>query len=151
MFVYDWLSDNAWVVWAGLGVVLAVAELVSLDLVLLMFAVGAFSAAAVSLVGVPLAAEVAVAAAVSAGMLALVRPNIVQRLHSGPELTTGHDALVGKVGVVVEPVSELDGRVRLGGEIWTARSYDPQTTIEPGARVSVFAIEGATAVVYPDD
>jgi len=149
--VYDWLSDNAWVVWAGLGVVLAVAELVSLDLVLLMFAVGAFSAAAVSLVGVPLAAEVAVAAAVSAGMLALVRPNIVQRLHSGPELTTGHDALVGKVGVVVEPVSELDGRVRLGGEIWTARSYDPQTTIEPGARVSVFAIEGATAVVYPDD
>ncbi|MBA2457312.1 MAG: NfeD family protein [Nocardioidaceae bacterium] len=116
-----------------------------------MFAVGAFSAAAVSLVGVPLAAEVAVAAAVSAGMLALVRPNIVQRLHSGPELTTGHDALVGKVGVVVEPVSELDGRVRLGGEIWTARSYDPQTTIEPGARVSVFAIEGATAVVYPDD
>ena len=149
--MYDWLSDNAWVVWAGLGVVLAVAELVSLDLVLLMFAVGAFSAAAVSLVGVPLAAEVAVAAAVSAGMLALVRPNIVQRLHSGPELTTGHDALVGKVGVVVEPVSELDGRVRLGGEIWTARSYDPQTTIEPGARVSVFAIEGATAVVYPDD
>jgi len=149
--VYDWLSDNAWVVWAGLGVVLAVAELVSLDLVLLMFAVGAFSAAAVSLVGVPLAAEVAVAAAVSAGMLALVRPNIVQRLHSGPELTTGHDALVGKVGVVVEPVSELEGRVRLGGEIWTARSYDPQTTIEPGARVSVFAIEGATAVVYPDD
>ncbi|MDQ3166596.1 MAG: NfeD family protein [Actinomycetota bacterium] len=149
--MYDWLSDNAWVVWAGLGVVLAVAELVSLDLVLLMFAVGAFSAAAVSLVGVPLAAEVAVAAAVSAGMLALVRPNIVQRLHSGPELTTGHDALVGKVGVVVEPVSELDGRVRLGGEIWTARSYDPQTTIEPGARVRVFAIEGATAVVYPDD
>ncbi len=149
--MYDWLSDNAWVVWAGLGVVLAVAELVSLDLVLLMFAVGAFSAAAVSLVGVPLAAEVAVAAAVSAGMLALVRPNIVQRLHSGPELTTGHDALVGKVGVVVEPVSELEGRVRLGGEIWTARSYDPQTTIEPGARVSVFAIEGATAVVYPDD
>lgn len=149
--MYDWLRDNAWVVWAGLGVLLAVAELVSLDLVLLMFAVGAFSAAVVSVIGAPLAAEIAVAMAVSAGMLALVRPNVVKRLHAGPELTTGHAALVGRSGVVVEPVTELEGRIRLAGEIWTARSYDPGTTIEPGTKVSVFAIEGATALVYPDD
>lgn len=149
--MWDWLGDNAWVGWAGLGVLLAIAELLSLDLVLLMLAVGAFSAAVVSVIGAPLAAEIVVAMAVSAGMLALVRPNIVQRLHAGAELTTGHAALVGKTGVVVEPVTELEGRIRLAGEIWTARSYDPGTTIQAGAKVSVFAIEGATAVVYPDD
>ncbi len=149
--MYDWLRDNAWVVWSGLGVLLAVAELLSLDLVLLMLAVGAFAGAAVALAGAPLAAELAVAVVVSAGMLALVRPNIARRLHAGPELTMGHDALVGRTAVVVEPVTELDGRVRLAGELWTARSYDPGAMIEPGTKVSVFAIEGATAVVYPDD
>ncbi|MGI8675551.1 MAG: NfeD family protein [Nocardioidaceae bacterium] len=149
--MYDWLRDNAWVVWTGLGVMLAVAELVSLDLVLLMLAVGAFAAGVVAVLGVPFAAEVATAVAVSVAMLALVRPNVVRRLHAGPELTTGHAALVGKTAVVVEPVTELEGRVRLAGELWTARSYEPGSTIEPGARVSVFAIEGATAVVYPDD
>ncbi len=149
--MWDWLGDNAWVGWAGLGVVLAVAELLSLDLLLLMLAVGAFSAAVVSVVGVPLAVEIAVAIAVSAGMLALVRPSVVQRLHAGPELTTGHAALVGRTGVVLEPVTELEGRIRLAGEVWTARAYEPGTTIDAGAKVSVFAIEGATAVVYPDD
>ena len=149
--MWEWLGDNSWVGWAGLGVILAIAELLSLDLVLLMLAVGAFSAAVVSVIGAPLAAEIVVAIAVSAGLLALVRPSIVHRLHAGPELTTGHAALVGKTGVVVEPVTDLEGRIRLAGEIWTARSYDPETTIEAGAKVSVFAIEGATAVVYPDD
>ncbi len=150
--MFEWLQDNAWVGWAALGVVLAVVELVSLDLVLLMLAVGAFAGAVVSLVpAAPLAAEVAVAIAVSAAMLSLVRPSIVKRLHAGPELTTGHAALVGKTGVVVEPVTEDAGRIRLAGEVWTARSFDPTTTIEAGSRVSVFAIEGATAVVYPDD
>lgn len=149
--MYDWLRDNAWVAWTGLGVMLAVAELVSLDLILLMLAVGAFAAGVVAVLGAPFAAEIAAAVAVSAAMLALVRPNVIRRLHAGPELTTGHAALVGKTAVVVEPVTDLEGRVRLAGELWTARSYDPGTTIEPGARVSVFAIEGATAVVYPDD
>ena len=149
--MWEWLGDNSWVGWAGLGILLAVAELVSLDLVLLMLAVGAFGAAVVSVFAVPLAVEVAVAIATSAAMLALVRPNLVRRFHGGPELTTGHAALVGRSAVVLEPVTEHEGRVRLSGEVWTARSYDPSVTIPTGSKVSVFAIEGATAVVYPDE
>ena len=149
--MWDWLGENSWVAWAGLGILLAVAELMSLDLVLLMLAVGAFGAAVVSVFAVPLAVEIAVAIAVSAAMLALVRPNLVRRFHGGAELTTGHAALVGKTAVVLEPVSEHDGRVRLSGETWSARSYDPEVTIPTGSKVSVFAIEGATAVVYPDE
>jgi len=149
--MWEELGANSWVVWTGLGILLAVAELLSLDLVLLMLAVGAFGGAVVSIFGVPLAVEIVVAVTVSAAMLALVRPNLVRRFHGGPELTTGHAALVGKTGVVLEPVTEHEGRVRLSGETWTARSYDPTVTIPPGSKVSVFAIEGATAVVYPDE
>ena len=86
--------------------------------------------------------------AMAIGMVALVRPNIVKRLHSGPELTLGHAALVGKQGVVVDEVSMQSGQIRVGGELWTARPYDETEVIEPGAPVDIFEIKGATAYVH---
>ncbi len=40
------------------------------------------------------------------------------------------------------------GRVRIGGEEWSARAYMEDQVFEPGARVEVVKIEGATALVY---
>ncbi len=37
--------------------------------------------------------------------------------------------------------------VRIDGEVWTARPYDEDETYEPGQRVSVLQIRGATALV----
>ena len=85
----------------------------------------------------------------SVAMLGVVRPSMVKRMHHGPELTTGHAALVGRHGVVIDTVGARSGRIRLSGEVWTARSFDPDLTIDPGAEVEVFEIDGATAVVYP--
>jgi len=147
----DWLSEHAWIAWTAIAVVLGIAEMLSLDLVLIMLAAGAAAGAVSSTVSPSVWIDLAVAAVVAVGMIAAVRPPLVKRLHSGPELTTGHSALVGRKGVVLEPVGEYDGRVRLAGEIWTARCFEPGTTIEQGAEVEVFAIEGATAVVYPTD
>ncbi len=148
--MWEWLQDNAWAGWAAAAVLLAVAELLSLDLTLLMLAGGALAGAVTAALTASLALSVAVAAVVSLALLSLVRPGVVGRLHSGPELTTGHAALVGKTGVVVAPVSDLEGRVQLQGELWTARSYDPDATIPTGTKVRVFEIDGATAVVLPD-
>ena len=145
----EWLSDNAWIAWTAIAVVLGIAEMLSLDLVLIMLAIGAVAGAVSSTVSPSIWIDLAVAAAVSVGMIGAVRPPLVKRFHSGPELTTGHSALVGRKGVVTEPVGEYDGRVRLAGEIWTARCFEPGTTIDQGTEVEVFAIEGATAVVYP--
>jgi len=147
----DWLSEHAWIAWTAIAVVLGIAEMLSLDLVLIMLAAGAAAGAVSSTVSPSVWIDLAVAAVVAVGMIAAVRPPLVKRLHSGPELTTGHSALVGRKGVVLEPVGEYDGRVRLAGEIWTARCFEPGTTIERGIEVEVFAIEGATAVVYPTD
>ena len=132
----------------SLAVLLAVGELLSLDLVLLMLAAGALGGAGIAAIGLPLLVQVAVALTVSVGMLAVVRPSVARRMHGGPELTTGHAALVGRRGVVVDPVDATGGRIRLAGELWTARAYDDTATIRPGATVDVYEIDGATAIVY---
>ena len=146
----EWLGDHLWAAWLMLAVALGVAEMVSLDLILLMVAVGALVGAFVALVGAPLFLQVLLAAGASGAMLMLVRPSLVARLHNGPTLVSGHDRLVGQQGVVTEELSALNpGRVKLGGEIWSACPYDEGLTIPPGARVEVFAIRGATAYVHP--
>ena len=144
----EWLQDHLWETWLGLAIALGVAELFSLDLVLLMLAGGALVGVVTALFGAPLALTVLAAVAASAAMMTLVRPSVVRRLHSGPQLTLGHAALVGRQGVVVEEVSGQAGQIKIGGEIWTARSYDETDVIEPGTTVDVFEIRGATALVH---
>jgi membrane protein implicated in regulation of membrane protease activity len=146
----DWLGDHIWAAWLLLAVVLGVAEMVSLDLILLMVAVGALVGGLVALAGAPFILQVLLAAGASGAMLMLVRPSLVARLHDGPTLVSGHDRLVGQQGVVTEELSALSpGRVKVGGEIWSACPYDEGLTIPPGATVEVFAIRGATAYVHP--
>jgi len=133
-----------------LAVALGVAEMVSLDLILMMLAVGALVGALAALASFPFILQVLLAAGSSAAMLALVRPNLVKKLHSGPDLVTGANKLVGQQGVVTEELSiHHAGRVKLAGEIWSACPYDESLTIAPGATVEVFAIRGATAYVHP--
>jgi membrane protein implicated in regulation of membrane protease activity len=143
---WDWIQD--WQAWLALAVALGVAELFSLDLMLLMLAVGALVGMVVGLTPLPVAVQIVSAVAASIAMLALVRPNIVKRLHSGPELRLGHQALIGKQGIVLDEVSAQGGQIRIGGEVWTARPYDETEVIEAGAAVDVFEIRGATALVH---
>ncbi len=149
--VWDALKDNPWAIWASVAILLAAAEVVSLDFVLIMLAMGAGAGAVASALGAHVVIQVAVAVVVSVGMLAVVRPSVVKRMHQGAELTTGHAALVGRTAVALSPVDESSGQVRLAGETWTARSFDPHVKIATGAKVEVFEIDGATAVVYPAD
>jgi membrane protein implicated in regulation of membrane protease activity len=144
----DWLRENAWGVWLGLAMLLGGAELLSLDLVLLMLAVGALVGMTTALVGLAIPIQLIAAAAASVAMLALVRPSVVKRLHTGPDLQHGFSALVGKEGFAVAEVSAQSGQVKLAGEIWTARPYDETAVIPAGAKVQVFEIRGATAYVY---
>jgi len=142
----DWLSDHAWAGWLGLAVALAVVEMMSLDLVLLMFAIGALGAAAVAGLGGPLWLALAVFAVLTLALLFLVRPPLVQRLHAGPTLQTGHQNLVGRDALVIEPVDSRGGRVQLASEVWSART-DGNQLFDTGTEVHVIRIDGATAVV----
>lgn len=144
----QWFQDNAWAAWLAAATLLGLAELLSLDLVLLMLAGGALVGMVVSLTPAGVAAQVLAAALASISMLLLVRPNVVRRLHSGPDLRTGSAALLGKQGFAVAEVTEHGGQVKLAGEVWSARPYVDDDVIPVGARVEVFEIRGATAYVH---
>jgi len=146
----SWLLDNMWGGWLALAAVLGIAEMFSLDLVLIMLAAGALGGAATSLVTDLIVVQFLVAVVVSVGMLAVVRPGLARRLQTGPELTLGHGKLLGVQGLVTEQITSLaPGRVRLAGEIWSAQPYDETLTIEAGETVEVLDIRGATAYVHP--
>ena len=49
---------------------------------------------------------------------------------------------------MLERVTADGGRVRLGGEVWSARTYMDDEVFEPGSRVDVLKIDGATALVH---
>ena len=143
---------TAAVIWLIVGVLLVVAELLSGEFVLLMLGGGALSAAGVSLfVGGPLVGGV-VFAVVSVLLLFAVRPALRRRLDRGVDRTVmHHQALLGSTAVVVARVDEHGGRVKIGGDLWSARASDGHQAIEPGARVTVVSISGATATVVAQD
>ena len=137
-----------WLLWLLFGVGLAVAELVSLDLVLIMLAAGAFAAACGAALGLPLLFQGLVFAIVSALALVLIRPVARAHLERGAPLATGIAALIGKDALVLEEVGDGSGLVKIAGEQWTARPFQDGQVIEPGATVEVITIQGATALVW---
>lgn len=146
----DWFQEHLTETWLGLAVLLGVAEMFSLDLVLAMLAVGAVAGMATSLVTNLILVQFLVAIVTSLGMLALVRPNLVRKLHTGPELRLGHAKLIGTQGIVTRTITALaPGEVKLSGQEWSAQPYDETLVIEPGQTVEVLDIRGATAYVHP--
>ena len=137
----------AWALWFGAALLLAVLEVVSLDLVLIMFAGGALVGAVLSLLGAPLWLQVVGFSATSALFLVGLRPFLLRHLRDRvPLVETNVAAQVGKVAVVVTEVSERAGRVKLSGEVWTARSENDEV-LAVGDEARVVRIAGATAVV----
>jgi membrane protein implicated in regulation of membrane protease activity len=144
----DWINDHAAATWLMVAIVLAGLELLSMDLILIMLSVGALVGMVVALLGGPFLLALVCAVGTSLGLLALIRPALVHRLHDGPTLKVGPEALVGKIGLVLEPVAHFaPGRVKIGGDIWTAKPFDEDDQIEPGVQVEVVTIKGATAYV----
>ena len=144
----DWLSDNLWAGWLALAVALGALELVSLDLFLIMLAGGAVVGGLTALLGGPVALQIVLALITSVALLGLIRPNVVKRLHQGPTLRTGAEALIGKRATVLRELAHnTPGRVKIGGEEWTAEPYDEDDRIEAGEVVDVVQIKGATAYV----
>ena len=144
----DWLNDHLWAGWLTLAVGFAALELVSLDLFLIMLAGGALVGALTALLGGPLALQIVLAAVSSIALLGVIRPGVVRRLHSGPTLRTGAEALIGKRATVLRELAHgTPGRVKIGGEEWTAEPYDEDDRIEAGEVVDVVQIKGATAYV----
>jgi membrane protein implicated in regulation of membrane protease activity len=136
-----------WVWWMIAAGVLAVGEIATLGFFLGPIAVAATLTAIVALAGAGLAVQWVVFIAASLGSLLVLRPIARRHLRTPPSIRTGTAALVGGRAIVVQRVDANGGQVRIGGEVWTARAYDEDDEFEPGARVEVMQIDGATALV----
>jgi membrane protein implicated in regulation of membrane protease activity len=138
-------------VWVIVGVALLIAEVLSGDFVLVMLGLAALlGAATAALVGgftASLVASLVVFGAASAGLIAGVRPMLKQKVRGGEATATNAAALVGRRAVSTTAVTHNGGRVKIGGEIWSARTVGEADVIEPGRSVSVVEISGATAIV----
>ncbi|MEW1700261.1 NfeD family protein [Streptomyces sp. NPDC093249] len=140
---------SPWLVWLAAAGVLAVAEIFTLTAALGMLAVAALVTAGCAALGAPVLVQLVVFAVVATVCVLFVRPVAMRHLSQPQAERFGVDALVGKPAYVLSEVTATGGRVRIGGEEWTARSYDETLVIPPGRTVDVMEINGATALVYP--
>jgi membrane protein implicated in regulation of membrane protease activity len=139
---------DAWLWWLIGATALGIALVVTAMPELAMLAVGAIGAAVVSGVfGGGAVAQVVVFAVISTAGIAVVRPIANRHRAQRPQLATGVDALKGRQAVVLERVDASGGRIKLAGEVWSARALDTDRAYEAGQEVDVVDIEGATAIV----
>jgi membrane protein implicated in regulation of membrane protease activity len=139
----------AWVIWAIAAVLLGVGELFTPGLFFLgPVALAAVLTAIVALAGVGGAVLLGVFIALAAASVLVLRPIARRHIHMPAITRTGTAALVGTKALVLQRVDADGGLVRIGGEEWTARAYMPDQAFEPGSRVEVAKIEGATALVF---
>lgn len=136
-----------WVIWVIAAGVLAVGEMASLSFFLGPIAVAAAIAALAALAGAGLALQLVVFIAASMASLAVLRPIARRHTRMPGQIRTGTKALIGARAVAIERIDSEGGSVKLDGEVWSARTYDEEEAIEPGQRVQVIEIEGATALV----
>ncbi|HEV3381359.1 MAG TPA: NfeD family protein [Trebonia sp.] len=139
----------AWIAWLIVAAVLGVAELMTTTFALGIIAVAALVAAGVGGLHAGLPFQLLAFVVAAGAGLGFVLPIARRHIRQPPLLRTGTAALVGKSASVLEEVTADSGRVRIGGEIWSARSYDETLVIPAGVTVDVMQIEGATALVYP--
>jgi membrane protein implicated in regulation of membrane protease activity len=138
---------SAWVIWIVASGLLAIGEILSLSFFMGPIAVAALIAGLAALLGAGTAIQLVVFIVASISSLIVLRPIARRHLRSAPRTRTGTAALVGERALVIEQVDGNGGTVKLAGEVWSARAYDDDEVLEPGARVQVMQIEGATALV----
>ena len=139
----------AWLIWALGAVLLTIGEILTPGMFFLgPVALAAVVAGVAAAVGLGVVVQLLLFILGSLASVAVLRPIARRHLHMPAALRTGAAALEGTTAVVIQRVDANGGRVRIGGEEWSARAYMDDQVLEPGARVEVVKIEGATALVY---
>ncbi len=141
------MTNTMYIVWAGLIILFAVIEGMTVQLVSIWFVIGSVAGLICSLLKAPVWLQITVAVAVSIIALIITRPII--KKHITPKITpTNADRVIGKVGIVEEDIDNTKavGLVSVDGQIWSARAQDGEL-IAKGEQVDVLKIEGAKIIV----
>jgi membrane protein implicated in regulation of membrane protease activity len=140
---------DAWILWAIAAVLLAVGEIFTPGLFFLgPIALAAVASMLTALLGGPVWSQILVFGLGSFAAVATLRPIARAHLTMPRAVRTGTAALEGARAVVLQRVDGRGGRVKIGGEEWSARSYVPDEVFDVGDEVDVAQIQGATALVF---
>ncbi|WP_288024659.1 NfeD family protein [Arthrobacter sp.] len=143
----EWINDFGWIIWLTVFLLLAVAEMLTLNLYFILMSVGALAALVAFLFHAELWLQIVIFCVVALATTVLIRPLALAHLRRGPaDSLSNVDRLIGHHAVVLEAVSENSGLVKIGGDVWTARTRGG-ADVPAGAAVEVSAIDGATAIV----
>ncbi len=140
---------GSWIIWLIVAAVLGTIEIATTTLAFGLLGAAALIAAGAGFLGGDAAVQFGAFVLASGLGLGVARPFALRHIRHPPILRTGTAALVGRTGYVLDEVSDHGGRVRIGGEEWSARPYDETLVIPVGTKVDVLQIEGASALVYP--
>jgi membrane protein implicated in regulation of membrane protease activity len=140
---------GSWIIWLIVAAVLGTIEIATTTLAFGLLGAAALIAAGAGFLGGDAAVQFGAFVLASGLGLGVARPFALRHIRHPPLLRTGTAALVGRTGYVLDEVSDHGGRVRIGGEEWSARPYDETLVIPVGTKVDVLQIEGASALVYP--
>jgi membrane protein implicated in regulation of membrane protease activity len=140
---------HSWIIWLIFAAVLGTVEIATTTLAFGLLGGAALIAAGAGFLGGNGAIQFGAFVLASGLGLGVARPFAMRHIRHPPLLRTGTAALVGRTAYVLEEVSNHGGRVRIGGEEWSARPYDETLVIPAGTKVDVLQIEGASALVYP--
>jgi len=147
------IADYAWIVWLVLILLFVTIEMMTLELTFLMLAVGSLGGLVAGLLGAPWWLQLVLAAIFAVTLLLGIKPPLLRRLKRGGDPARSNvDALLGVEGRIVKSLESPGGLVRLSnGETWTARLSPAAESgrLDPGDRIIVTEIDGATAVVIP--
>jgi membrane protein implicated in regulation of membrane protease activity len=138
---------DAWAWWLVVAALFGIGEMATGGFFLAPFALGALAALIVALIGGGTAIEVVVFLVASMAAMGIARPIARRHMTTPPQIRTGTAALIGGPAMVLERVGAHEGKVRIGGEVWTARACFEEEAYEPGQEVRVVEIRGATALV----
>jgi membrane protein implicated in regulation of membrane protease activity len=146
--MFEWLAGNWWALWLTVFLVFAVVEMLTLDLFFIMLGGGALAGLLADFAGADLWLQIVAFCVVSLLMIGFVRPVALKHLRKGPaDQRSNIERLIGESALVMEAVSANGGLVKIGGDVWSARSETG--VLAPGQQAVVSAIDGATAVVAP--
>ena len=135
-------------IWLIAIALLLLVEFATSALTTIWFAGGALIALICAFFGGPVWLQVILFIAGSIVLLFLTRPLAVKLMNKGA-VRTNADSLIGKEAVVTERIDNLQstGTVQINGQVWTARSVNPEHRIEKDEIVMVRAIEGVKLIV----
>ena len=134
-----------WLVWLVIAGVLFVGEILTAGFLLLWFAIAAI---VVSFLTTNLFIQILVFVIVSVLLLIFTRP-LLSKYAKSDNTVTNSSAIIGKTALVTEEISLLNstGQINVDGEIWSAKTMDPNLTIPKGSKVEIIGIDGVKACV----